>query len=393
MSADLAQIDQDRALILAGVSHDLRTPLTRLRMGIEMSADEGLREGMTADIEEMDKTIGQFLDFARSEGGEAPQAVDLAALLADLASQYRRRSFAVDVSAAVAPIPLSRPLSQREKGGELLPSPSGRGNEGEEPTFGADLALRPQALRRAVSNLIDNALRYAGSDNPVELKLGAGAGEVAIEVCDHGPGIPPQDVERIKRPFARLDAARSNAAGAGLGLAIVERIARSHNGRLELLPREGGGLVARLVLRPIESRAHCRTMNDAATTPFVRIGGEPAVRRLVTRFYELMDTLPEAYGIRKLHQPDLSSAEEKLFMFLCGWLGGPQLYVEKYGHPRLRARHLPFAIASAEAEQWMLCMRMAMAEVISDEDLRARLDKALDDLALHMRNRSDPPAA
>lgn len=134
-------------------------------------------------------------------------------------------------------------------------------------------------------------------------------------------------------------------------------------------------------------------MNDAATTPFARIGGEPAVRRLVTRFYELMDTLPEAYGIRKLHQPDLSSAEEKLFMFLCGWLGGPQLYVEKYGHPRLRARHLPFAIASAEAEQWMLCMRMAMAEVISDEDLRARLDKALDDLALHMRNRSDPPAA
>lgn len=227
MSADLAQIDQDRALILAGVSHDLRTPLTRMRMGIEMSADDGLREGMTADIEEMDKTIGQFLDFARSEGGEAPQAVDVAALLADLASQYRRRSFAVDVSAAVA----------------------------QEPTFGADLALRPQALRRAVSNLIDNALRYAGSDNPVELKLGAGAGEFTIDVCDRGPGIPPQDVERIKRPFARLDAARSNAAGAGLGLAIVERIARSHNGRLELLPRDGGGLVARLVLRPIESRA------------------------------------------------------------------------------------------------------------------------------------------
>ena len=256
MSTDLAQLDQDRALILAGISHDLRTPLTRLRMGIEMGGDDGLREGMTADVEEMDKTIGQFLDFARSEGGEAPQAVDVAALLADLASQYRRRGFAVDVSGAVAPIPLSRHLSQREKGGELLPSPSGRGNEGEGwPTFGADLALRPQALRRAVSNLIDNALRYAGSDNPVELKLGAGAGEFTIDVCDRGPGIPPQDVERIKRPFARLDAARSNAAGAGLGLAIVERIARSHNGRLELLPRDGGGLVARLVLRPIESRA------------------------------------------------------------------------------------------------------------------------------------------
>ncbi len=135
-------------------------------------------------------------------------------------------------------------------------------------------------------------------------------------------------------------------------------------------------------------------MNDSVTTtPFERIGGEPAVRRLVKRFYELMDTLPEAYAIRKLHQPDLGSAEEKLFMFLCGWLGGPQLYVEKYGHPRLRARHLPFAIASEEAEQWMLCMRTAMAELIADEALRAGLDKSLNDLAYHMRNRNDPPAA
>ena len=133
-------------------------------------------------------------------------------------------------------------------------------------------------------------------------------------------------------------------------------------------------------------------MNDI-TTPYSRLGGEPAVRRLVKRFYELMDTLPEAYGIRKLHQPDLSGAAQKLFMYLCGWLGGPQLYVEKYGHPMLRARHLPFAIASAEAEQWMLCMRQAMAEVIEDEALRAGLDKALDDLARHMRNRNDPPAA
>jgi two-component system osmolarity sensor histidine kinase EnvZ len=132
MSADLAQIDQDRALILAGVSHDLRTPLTRLRMGIEMSADEGLREGMTADIEEMDKTIGQFLDFARSEGGEAPQAVDLAALLADLASQYRRRGFAVDVSAAVAQEPTF-----------------GRGNEGEGWPLTSRCGRRPCAAPSA----------------------------------------------------------------------------------------------------------------------------------------------------------------------------------------------------------------------------------------------------
>jgi hemoglobin len=81
---------------------------------------------------------------------------------------------------------------------------------------------------------------------------------------------------------------------------------------------------------------------NAPQTPYERMGGEPAVRRLVARFYELMDSLPEAYGIRKLHQPDLASAEQKLYLYLTGWLGGPQLYVEKYGHPRLRSRHLPF---------------------------------------------------
>jgi two-component system osmolarity sensor histidine kinase EnvZ len=226
MSADLAQIDQDRALILAGISHDLRTPLTRLRMGIEMSADEDLREGMTADVEEMDKTIGQFLDFARSEGGEAPLDVDVAALLAEIAAQYRRRGFKVDLEGTA---PDAAPAT-------------------------TILRTRPQALRRAVNNLIDNALRYAGSDLPVELALDATSEELLIEVSDRGPGIPPQDVERIKRPFARLDAARSNAVGAGLGLAIVERIARSHNGRLELLARAGGGLCAQLAVRPIDSQ-------------------------------------------------------------------------------------------------------------------------------------------
>lgn len=230
MSADLAQLDQDRALILAGISHDLRTPLTRLRMGIEMSADEDLREGMSADVEEMDKTIGQFLDFARSDGGEAQQQVDVAALLAELATQYRRRGFKVEFSASG--VASETPLSAAS---------------------GGLLAVRPQALRRAVSNLIDNALRYAGTESPVALALSNGVGEYGIEVRDSGPGIPPDQVERMKRPFARLEAARTNAAGAGLGLAIVDRIARSHNGRLELLPRPGGGLIARLVLRPSKS--------------------------------------------------------------------------------------------------------------------------------------------
>jgi hemoglobin len=126
-------------------------------------------------------------------------------------------------------------------------------------------------------------------------------------------------------------------------------------------------------------------------TPYTRIGGEAGVRALVKRFYELMDTLPEAWGIRKLHPNDLSGSEDKLFMFLSGWLGGPQLFVEKFGHPRLRQRHLPFAIGSEEAAQWMLCMRQAMDEVITDESLRTALDKSFSDLAYHMRNRNDPP--
>jgi hemoglobin len=124
------------------------------------------------------------------------------------------------------------------------------------------------------------------------------------------------------------------------------------------------------------------------TTPYALIGGEPAVRALVKRFYNLMDTLPEAYGIRKLHPADLSGSEDKLFLYLTGWLGGPQLYVEKFGQPFLRKRHLPFPIASDEAAQWMMCMRQAMSECIADEVLRSKLDKALNDLALHMRNQA-----
>jgi two-component system osmolarity sensor histidine kinase EnvZ len=103
------------------------------------------------------------------------------------------------------------------------------------------------AVRRAVSNLVDNALRYAGE--PVEIELKRNSGAAVIEVRDRGPGIPAQEAERLKRPFTRLDAARSGPAGAGLGLAIVERVARAHGGALELAPREGGGLIARLALR------------------------------------------------------------------------------------------------------------------------------------------------
>lgn len=125
-----------------------------------------------------------------------------------------------------------------------------------------------------------------------------------------------------------------------------------------------------------------------AMTHYERIGGAEKVRALVERFYQLMDQLPAAYGIRKLHAADLQGATDKLYKFLTGWMGGPQLYVEQYGHPMLRARHLPFAISSAERDQWLLCMNQALSEVVEDAALRKELSAAFAKLADHMRNRN-----
>lgn len=122
-------------------------------------------------------------------------------------------------------------------------------------------------------------------------------------------------------------------------------------------------------------------------SPYARMGGEQAVRRLVDRFYDLMDSLPEARGIRALHPADLSGSRDKLFKFLSGWLGGPALYIEEYGHPRLRMRHLPFPIAEAERDAWMSCMRQALAEMEMDDFLREQLIQSLSNTADHMRNR------
>ena len=125
---------------------------------------------------------------------------------------------------------------------------------------------------------------------------------------------------------------------------------------------------------------------DALEAPYERLG-EEGVRRLVDRFYDRMDTLPEAAEVRAMHPRDLRGSREKLFWFLSGWLGGPPLYVEKKGHPRLRARHLPFAIDDAARDQWMLCMRQALAEVVEDAELSAYLERQRGRVADHMRNR------
>lgn len=125
----------------------------------------------------------------------------------------------------------------------------------------------------------------------------------------------------------------------------------------------------------------------SAATPFERLGGEGGVRALVDRFYDLMDLEPHYAGLRALHPADLSGSRDKLHWFLCGWLGGPDLYVERYGHPRLRARHMPYRIGIAERDQWMACMIQALQENEVDEGLAQRLAEAFFGTADWMRNR------
>jgi two-component system, OmpR family, osmolarity sensor histidine kinase EnvZ len=223
MSRDLARLDSDRALILAGVSHDLRTPLSRLRLSTEMGAsDETLKQGMIADIAEMDSIIGQFLDFARTQSEEPLEPIDIAALAREAVEHQLRLGHSIKTN--IAPVPVQQ--------------------------------LHRMGIKRLISNLVDNALAYGGEEVCVNAR--SEGGKLILEVLDRGPGIPPDEVERLKQPFTRLEQARSGKGGSGLGLAIVDRIARNHGGSLELLPREGGGLIARVTLPLRQSAASPR---------------------------------------------------------------------------------------------------------------------------------------
>lgn len=123
------------------------------------------------------------------------------------------------------------------------------------------------------------------------------------------------------------------------------------------------------------------------TTTYEKIGGEPTVARLCDRFYELMGTAPQFRELRAMHPEDLQGSRDKLFMFLSGWLGGPDLFVEKFGHPRLRARHMPFAIGTQERDQWVACMLLAMEDVGIEADIRAKLLQNFFSTADFMRNK------
>lgn len=127
-------------------------------------------------------------------------------------------------------------------------------------------------------------------------------------------------------------------------------------------------------------------MSGQDMTIYERLGGAPAVRALVERFYALMDELPEAYTVRRIHPDSLAGSAESLFKFLSGWFGGPPLYMQERGHPRLRMRHAPYRIGDAERDEWMLCMRLALAEQLDDTPLREALERAFAQMADHMIN-------
>jgi two-component system osmolarity sensor histidine kinase EnvZ len=215
MATDLKRLDEERALLLAGVSHDLRTPLSRIRLGLELLDDKGdaaLKAGMVQDIGDIDAAINQFLDFARISDGEAVVADgDLNAIVREACERYARSGKAVTTRL------------------ETLPP----------------LRLRPLAAQRLVANLVENALHHGNGQ--VEVATTVQNGSAVLEVLDRGPGIPPGEAERMLQPFTRLDTARSSS-GTGLGLAIVDRIARLHGGSVQLLAREGGGMRARVEL-------------------------------------------------------------------------------------------------------------------------------------------------
>jgi two-component system osmolarity sensor histidine kinase EnvZ len=211
MVRDLEQLDADRALMLAGISHDLRTPLARLRLETEMSpSDQATKDAMIDDIEQMDMIIGRFLDYARPVQ-RAPERVDLSGIVGEMATRLAG-----------------------EDGVRLITrlSPS------------ALIDADATDIRRVVGNLLENAKKYGLSETDgiphIMLETRVSHARVELSVLDEGPGIPEDQIALVTRPFYRVNSARTQANGTGLGMAIVQRLVSRHRGTLRLRNRSPG---------------------------------------------------------------------------------------------------------------------------------------------------------
>lgn len=229
MARDLRQTEADREIMLAGLSHDLRTPLARMRLEIEMSnVSDETRQAIDEDLAQIDHSIGQLMEYARPAGAMPDKGIHVSSVLNDLFERERAHTESL--------------------GGEL--------HAAIEPDLFARISAHD--LKRVVSNLIENARRYGRSiaDDRAHILLSAHQSNdmILIEISDHGPGIASADVQRLLRPFSRGEQARTGVSGAGLGLAIVERLLGQVGGRLRLLSGRSGGLTARIELPKARSR-------------------------------------------------------------------------------------------------------------------------------------------
>jgi two-component system osmolarity sensor histidine kinase EnvZ len=201
--------------MLAGISHDLRSPLVRLRLNVELSEsglDFATACAMVRDIKEIDAILGQFLDFARDESDEPAQQCDLNTIVSELCEGYRLSGH--DVEAVLGPLGFAN--------------------------------LRVVAVRRLITNLVDNGVRYAQKRIEVATSRN-GDGQIVLTVADRGPGIRACNPDELIKPFAREDNSRSGP-GSGLGLTMVDRIARAHGGSIKLMNRPDGGLLVVVTL-------------------------------------------------------------------------------------------------------------------------------------------------